>query len=177
MRSAVLQKPRALDDKPLGVTVDQLTSFGEDACGHIFMTGLGGGLFRLDGDAPPTPCTEQAASDATPPTLALSRRRAQRALRQKGFIVAVTCNEACGYTVSGRMRVSGSRTRYVLRRSSKLANAGTRVRVRLAMSTKARRALQRTLARGRRASVTIMVDARDGAGNATRRRVSIRARR
>jgi len=177
IRSAVLQKPRASDDKPLGVSLQGLSSFGEDSCGHIYMTALGGGVYRLDSDAPPMPCPEPAAPDTGPPAVALSRARSQRALRQKGFIVAVTCNEACGFTASGRMRVSGSKTRYGLRKSSKLAAAGKRVRVRLALSRKGTAALRRTLARRRRASVTITVLARDAAGNETARKVSIRARR
>ena len=178
MRSTVLKKPRAVDDKPLGVSVNGLSSLGEDSCGHIYMTALAEGtVSRLDGASPPVPCAEPAPPDGTPPSLAVSRRRAQRALRQRGFLVAVTCNEACGFTVSGRMRISGSRTRYVLRKASRLVDARKRVRVRLAMSRAGRAALRRALARGRRTSVTVTVDARDAAGNASKRSVGIRARR
>ena len=177
IRSAVLQKPRAADDKQLGVSVNGLSSFGEDSCGHVYMTALGGRVFRLDGDSPPMPCPEPAAPDTGPPTVRLSRARAQRALRQKGFVVAVTCNEPCGFSASGRMRVSGSRTRYVLRRVSKLAPAGRRVRVRLALSRRGTAALRRTLARRGRASVTVTILARDAAGNEATRKASIRARR
>jgi glucose/arabinose dehydrogenase len=186
LRSAVLAKPRASDDKPLGVSINQLSSFGEDTCGHVYMTSLAGPVYRLDGDAAPMPCPEEGGptgpggpggSDTAAPGLALSWRRAQRALRQKGFIVAVTCNEDCGFTVSGRMRISRSKRVYVLKPSSKLAAAGRRVRVRLAMSKKATRALRRALARRRRSVVTVTVEARDAAGNVATRKLRIRARR
>ena len=176
MRSAVLAKPRATDDKALGVSVDGLSGIGEDSCGHVYLSSLGGAVSRLDGDAPPTPCPD-SASDTTAPGLGVTRARSQRVLRQKGFIVAIRCNEACGFTASGKMRVSGSKTRYGLRRSSKLATAGKRVRVRLALSKRGTAVLRRTLARRRRASATVTVLARDGSGNQTTRKVSIRARR
>ena len=91
--------------------------------------------------------------------------------------MAVRCNEACGFTASGKMRVSGSKKRYGLRKSSKLAAGGRRVRVRLALSKKGTATLRRTLARRRRASATVTILARDGSGDQTSRRVSIRARR
>jgi hypothetical protein len=183
--------PRATEDAPIGVSIQQLSSFGEDSCGHVYMTALTGNVYRLDGDAPPTPCSSSGSSappgsggggpgttaDTGAPRLVLSRRRAQRALRQKGFIVAVTCNENCGFTVSGRMRISRSKTVYVLRPSSKLATAGRRVRVRLGMSKKATNALRGALARRRRVAVTVTIAARDAAGNATTRKLAIRARR
>ena len=176
MRSAVLARPRATDDKPLGVNVERVAGFGEDTCGHVYLSSLNGGIYRLDGDAPPTPCTDGSA-DAKPPGLTISRARSQRVLRQRGFIVSVRCDEPCGFTASGTMRVSGSKKRYGLRRSSKLATAGKRVRVRLALSKKGTAVLRRTLARRRRASATVTVSARDGAGNQTARKVAIRARR
>jgi glucose/arabinose dehydrogenase len=177
LRSAVLQKPRATDDRALGVSISQLSGFGEDSCGHVYLTSLGGGVWRLDGDAPPAPCPEPGTADTTAPVAKLSRARSQRVLRQKGFVVAVTCNEACGFTATGKMRVSGSRTRYGLKRSSKLANAGQRVRVRLALSKKGTATLRRTLARRRRASATVTILARDASGNQAARKVSIRVKR
>jgi hypothetical protein len=176
LRSAVLTRPRASDDRAVGLSIQGLSGFGEDSCGHIYATSLNGPLYRLDGDRPPLPCAD--AGEPGPPEIALSRRRAQRVSRQKGVIVAVTCNEVCGFTASGRMRVSGSKKRYALRKVSKLAPAGKRSRVRLRLYRKGLRAVRRTLRRkGRRAKLTVTVVARDAAGNATRRKVAIRARR
>ena len=171
MRSAVLAKPRATDDKPLGLSIGGLAGIGEDSCGHVYLSSLEGTVSRLDGNTPPAPCSD-SSSDTTAPRLGISRARSQRVLRQKGFIVSVRCNEACGFTASGTMRVSGSKKRYGLRKSSKLAASGKRVRVRLALSKKGTAVLERTLARRRGASATVTVLARDGAGNQTTRKVS-----
>jgi glucose/arabinose dehydrogenase len=40
---------RATDDRPLGVHVPSLSSFGEDEAGHIYATSLEGPVFRLTG--------------------------------------------------------------------------------------------------------------------------------
>jgi hypothetical protein len=71
------------------------------------------------------------------------------------------------------MRVSGSRKRYGPRKASRLANAGTRTRVRLLLSKRGAKALRRT----RRASATITITARDSAGNPTTAKVGIRGKR
>lgn len=38
---------RARDDRPLGLDVPQLSSFGEDAAGHVYATSLDGAVYRL----------------------------------------------------------------------------------------------------------------------------------
>jgi glucose/arabinose dehydrogenase len=177
IRSAVLAKPRATDDRPVGLTIASLSSFGEDSCGHVYATSLRGPVYRLDGDAAPAPCPEPGPADTTPPSLTLTRARSQRVLRQNGFVVSVKCSEPCGFTAGGTMRVSGSKTRYGLHKVSKLVSGGKRVRVRLALSKKGTAALRRTLARHRRASATVTVLARDAAGNGAAKKASIRARR
>jgi glucose/arabinose dehydrogenase len=47
LRSFVPGKGRAKDDRPLGVEVSQLSSFGEDRQGRIYATSLAGPVFRL----------------------------------------------------------------------------------------------------------------------------------
>jgi hypothetical protein len=39
----------ATDDRPLGLQVPSLSSFGEDNAGHIYATSLEGPVYRLDG--------------------------------------------------------------------------------------------------------------------------------
>jgi hypothetical protein len=181
LRSAVLAKPRAADDRPVGLTISSLSSFGEDSCGHIYATSLAGSLYRLDGDQPPAPCPEPdpppggapPPTDTTGPGVRVSRKRVQRVLHNKGFVIAVSCDENCGFVASGRMRLSGSRARYGLRTVSRLASAGERSRVRLLLSKRGAKALRRA----RRAAATITIAARDSAGNATTATVAIRGKR
>jgi glucose/arabinose dehydrogenase len=48
LRSLIPSLPRAKDDKPLGLSVSSLSSFGEDAAGHVYATSLSGPVYRLD---------------------------------------------------------------------------------------------------------------------------------
>ena len=68
MRSAVLaEAARDATTSRLALSIAGLSSFGEDSCGHIYMTSLGGRVYRLDGDAPPAPCPEPGPRpDASP---------------------------------------------------------------------------------------------------------------
>jgi glucose/arabinose dehydrogenase len=43
---------RADDDRPLGLQVPQLSSFGEDGAGHVYATSLEGPVYRLIADRP-----------------------------------------------------------------------------------------------------------------------------
>ena len=47
LRSFVPAKGEARDDRPLGLEVPQLSSFGEDGSGRIYATSLDGPVFRL----------------------------------------------------------------------------------------------------------------------------------
>jgi glucose/arabinose dehydrogenase len=50
LRSFVPSVGGARDDRPLGLNVSALSSFGEDAAGHIYATSLDGPVFRLIGE-------------------------------------------------------------------------------------------------------------------------------
>lgn len=47
LMSARLSAGAAADDRPLGLHVDQLSSFGEDAAGRVYAVSLGGPVYRL----------------------------------------------------------------------------------------------------------------------------------
>jgi glucose/arabinose dehydrogenase len=47
LRSFEPAAPRALDDRPLGLNVPSLSSFGEDNQGHVYATSLEGPVYRL----------------------------------------------------------------------------------------------------------------------------------
>jgi glucose/arabinose dehydrogenase len=48
LHSLIPSLPRARDDKPLGLKVPALSSFGEDNAGHVYATSLSGPVYRLD---------------------------------------------------------------------------------------------------------------------------------
>jgi hypothetical protein len=47
LRSLIPATPRARNDRPLGLHVDSLVSFGEDAEGHLYAVSLDGPVYRL----------------------------------------------------------------------------------------------------------------------------------
>jgi glucose/arabinose dehydrogenase len=48
LHSLIPALPKARDDKPLGLKVPALSSFGEDNAGHVYATSLSGPVYRLD---------------------------------------------------------------------------------------------------------------------------------
>jgi glucose/arabinose dehydrogenase len=48
LHSLIPALPSAHDDKPLGLKVPALSSFGEDSAGHVYATSLSGPVYRLD---------------------------------------------------------------------------------------------------------------------------------
>jgi hypothetical protein len=75
----------------------------------------------------------------------------------------VRCNEACGIFAGGRLHVD--KRVYRLRRLGTLAPAGKRVRIKVALGSKARRAIRGGLEHHRRIRVDVNLRARDAAGN------------
>ena len=180
--SAILVSPRTTDDAPTGLTVSTLSSFGEDSCGHVYATSLSGPVYRLDGDtftpcSEPTPPSSPPAADTRPPTVRIESRRRQRPLRLGGFRLAMSCDETCGATATGRVRIAGSKHTYVLRRVTRQLAANKRVRLKLRASKRALRALRSAFRRGKRVRVTLAVTGRDAAGNAGSAKRLVLARR
>ena len=64
IRSAVLGAPSASDDRSEGLTVSQVSSFGEDACGRVYVASRTGAVSRFVDDTP-TDCS--AFGGAPPP--------------------------------------------------------------------------------------------------------------
>ena len=176
IRSAVLAVPRATGDAPTGLTVNGLTSFGEDSCGHVYAASGAGPVYRIDGDAF-TPCPERSVPDTRAPALTIGGKARQRVLRLHGLRVALTCDETCGATVRARARVGRSKRRYALRTVTRQLAAGRRTTVTVRMPRRTRRAVARGLRHHRRVKIVATATARDAAANSSRRARSFRARR
>ncbi|MEA2458515.1 MAG: hypothetical protein QOC95_1487, partial [Thermoleophilaceae bacterium] len=169
VRSVVLSSSGASGDAGTGLSVDGLTSFGEDSCGHVYASGSST-VVRIDGDAF-TACPEPAANpspvpaDTRAPVVRMSAKRRQRALRSRGFRLAVSCDEVCAAVARGTVRISGSKRVYVLRSARRRLAADMRLKVRLRASKRALRAFRSALGRHRRVTATLTVTGRDPAGN------------
>src|SRR4051812_16541449 len=178
IRSVTL--PAAGGDAPTGLTVAGLSSFGEDSCGHLYATSLGGPVYRIDGDSF-SPCPEPPAggggggtpppgggstpADTTPPTLTLAAWPNQHALRNEGFWVRARCNELCGVNVTGTMRIGRQNHVYKLKRIARLVAANQRQMITLNLWSRGMRALRSALKNHRRVTATLNATALDAAKN------------
>jgi glucose/arabinose dehydrogenase len=182
IRSAALVAPpaRVTDDTDTGLRVSGLTSFGQDYCGHVYTASGAGTVSRIDGDSF-TPCAEggtgAGGGDTRAPRVRIGGRKRQRVARQRGLRIAVSCDETCGATISGKVRIARSKKRYVLKTTTRQLSARKRVKVKLKVSKRARSAIRRALRRHRRVKLGIRVVARDAAANQALAGKTFRARR
>jgi hypothetical protein len=157
--------------------VSHPSSFGEDACGRVYVASLDGPVYRLTttGECvlPAGSPATTAAPDRSAPALTLRVAASQRALRTGFVAVRVACDEPCAVRASGRVLVARARaaaTRPAILRTrpakASLAPGATgTLRLRLSRATRARivRALHRP---GRRATVRVTIVTSDAARNA-----------
>jgi hypothetical protein len=155
IRSVQMFAGRVSGDRDTGLAAPAITAFGEDGCGRVHVTTLGGVLYRLS--------QGEGGCDAVGVTLA-PRTVRLRAGRAGG---ALTCAVACTARVRATLRVGG---RIVGRTgtSTVTAAAGRRTALSLRIPAPTRAALRRALARGDRATATLVVTARAAAGGSRR---------
>lgn len=135
-----------------------------------------GKVLRLDvratggGAGPGGPATDRA------PALRARVPRRQRVLRLRGVVGYARCDERCRIAMGGVLRI-GKRA-YRLRRATRTAGAGERVRLKARLTKRSRRALRRALANGRRPKLRVGLRGRDTAGAPSRLvRATVRVRR
>ena len=176
--------PGASDDRPTGLHVASLSSFGEDACGRVYAASLNGPVYRIESgagtcSAPAAPPGGQppggsggagagtAGVDRTAPTLRIGAHRRQRTVRR--LRASVACDERCHVT----LRATALGRTAALRRGLVLA-AGSRVVVTARIRRAVRRAIVRRLRSHRPVTVRVRVTAADDARNAVTRTLTIR---
>ena len=156
------------DERRPGLTVSALTSFGEDACGHVYAASLNGPVYRLQ-DGAVSPCSLTGSRR-------IRRRRGwpsgvagvRKLLKKRVLRIGVRCSEACQVAVGTRLR---NVRRLATRHRNLTANQRKVVRVKLskALTKKLRKRVRR---RGF-VRIAVTVRATDAAGNvATRRRAA-----
>jgi hypothetical protein len=166
IRSVTL--PAATGDAATDLTVDGLTSFGEDSCGHVYATSGNGPVYRIDGDSF-APCAPPPGGnpppDTKPPALRLYARATQHPLLHRGFWVRMRCDELCGASVTGGFRIKGSSRRYALKRATRLVVPGKPGQVTLRLWSRGMRDLKAALRKKRRVTAVLTVSASDAARN------------
>jgi hypothetical protein len=145
------------------LSVSRLTSFGQDACGHIYAASQDGPVYRLQ-DGAPSACSLPGGTggggDTTAPVVRVSLAGAKTALKKRRLLVRVRCSEACRAAVGTRLlkvKRLGTRRRSV--------PAGHRVTVKLKLSKKVAKKLRRRVNRHHFVRISVTVHATDAAGN------------
>jgi glucose/arabinose dehydrogenase len=154
IRSAVLQGGTPVtDDADTGLTLPGITSFGTDACGHVLMASLDGGIYRL---------VQGAATGCGALGARLTAAAHQRGWRSDGRLRAhAACAAACTVTLTASFTgVRGVRAKSA--HAALAADSGATLTLRLGGS--ARRAVAAALRRGRRPSVRFTATARSATG-------------
>jgi glucose/arabinose dehydrogenase len=189
--------PAAGDDCDTGLRLNGLTSFGEDASGHIYATTGAGPVYRIDGEAPPL-CPGPAppgpgpgpggnppppgGGDPTPappdtrtPAVSIGAAHKQHVLRLRGVRLSMKCDERCRASATGVVHIRGLKRTFALERAVRQLAANKRAKVTLKASRKALRAIRKALHRHRRVTVNLTVVGRDPAGNSRRATRTVRA--
>jgi len=166
-----------------------LVSFGEDACGHVYVVSIDRGSVERIQDGAPGPCVFKAAPpplppapppgggsgppplpDRTSPRVSIRVARKGRVGRRAQPRVLLTASENCRVTIKARL--AGTR----LKRVRTPLRGGHRTTVRLRPKTNAIKRINRALRRHRRVTMKVSVVAVDAAGNVGRvtRRLNVR---
>ena len=130
LRSIVLAEGSSSDHRSEGLSTGaamSLVSFGEDACGHLYVVSDDGPVTRLSETSPAPVCTTPAppveavpgpGSSAPPETVTsepdrfapvarVGVRHRQRILRSRTLVFSVRCSEPCQLVASARVRGTG----------------------------------------------------------------------
>jgi glucose/arabinose dehydrogenase len=197
VRSVAL--PAGRDDAAVtGLTVDGLTSFGEDSCGHVYASAGSGPVYRIDGDAfvpcgegstpppgpgpspgpgpTPGPGPGPAPGDTRKPRVKIGSARSEDMLRLHGVRLSVKCDEMCGATITGRVQIAHVKRTFALKRVARPLAANKRAKVTLRASRRTLKAIRSGLRHHRRVTARIVAVGRDAAGNAGLAKRTVRAR-
>jgi glucose/arabinose dehydrogenase len=184
--AAHLAESGATGNAPLGLSADSVVSFGEDACGHVYVASAAGPVFRIEPGSGPLPCDPAGpprSPDTVPPRLELGLSGARHAAVRGALLVAVSCDEECFVVGRALIRIRRKRRARIggwafrPARDRKRIAAGGSATLRLSLSRKQRAAVHRALRRRARVFARIALSATDHDGNRVERRLRIRQRR
>ena len=168
--------------------VSQLSAFGEDACGRVYVTSLGGPVYRLGpsetcaplgGPAPPGgpgPGPVAPGPGTRAPRLTFGTVPAQRILKTHDALVPVRCDVQCTLRLTGKVTVAGA-PKVSVGSVGRTVAANTRVTLVMAVGVKGRRAIAAGLRRHRDVAVAVRATVSDTAGNRAVRTLHVRAKR
>ncbi len=184
LSGTTLATATASGDHDLGLSVPSLSGMGEDACGRVYVTLLGGDVKRLVNDsggytctaalatpqAPGTPPAQQPVptpsglrSDKTPPKLSVSFASHQHGAELGRLILHLGCNEHCTLLAHATLHI-GSHS-HALAAVRVVIAAGSHVTLKMKLSGALRSLVRAALRRHRHPRVAVHLRVADAAGN------------
>jgi hypothetical protein len=157
-------------DAPLGLSASGVVSFGQDACGHIYVATLGGQVLRLQPTSGDFPCK-------LAPELKLKTKTARRAARKGAIVFRASCDEDCDVSADGAVRIAGRKRKLKADADGGRVQIGDQLRLKLDLSKKEGRRLRRALRRGAKAKAKIVASATGGGGGTDTERRKVKQRR
>jgi glucose/arabinose dehydrogenase len=146
-------------------------SFGEDACGHVYVAQFSGVVSRIEPTSGPFPCAPQLALPSAPrvdvaaPRLSVDVRKGKRAGARGELSLIVGCDENCSVQGAGKVRLPGKDIG--LDPDSEALVAGVPETLHLDLSRKEARRLLGALKDGEKAKAVVNLSASDSTGNRT----------
>ena len=169
--SALLFAGGSSENGPTGLSAPFVVSFGEDACGHVYVVSGSGQVSRIAPVGASGACSPQTAldspplGDTTPPTLSVDVSKARRAANRGAVRLVVGCDESC--VVSGEGEVAKKGKDLGLDPGSEQLAAGVPEALDLELSGREARRLRSALKRGSKARAVVDLLANDATGNQT----------
>jgi len=157
LRTITLGPGFAANDAGTGIVAAGTVSFGQDACGHIYVAQIGGPVSRLQPTTGAFPCK-------LAPVLKVKTKSAKRAAKKGAIVLKVECDEDCDAVGDGFIRVQGAKKKLKADADSSRVQIGDTVKLKLDLSKGQTRRLRKALAAGRRAKAKIEVSATGGGG-------------
>jgi glucose/arabinose dehydrogenase len=154
-----------------GLTANFVVSFGEDACGHVYVA-HGNAVSRIQQTSGTPACQPQTVlqppnqmttGDATGPSLSVDARKGRRAAARGDVTLTVGCDEACTVHGAGTIPLPGKDIG--LDPDDATLSAGVLGALHLDLSGKEARRLRRELGDGGKAKARVELTAADAAGN------------
>jgi hypothetical protein len=181
LHSAVLGPGPPSAHGPLGLSASGVSSFGQDACGHIYVATFSGTVFRIQPTSGPFPCK-------VAPGLTVETKSARRAAAKGAVVIKALCDEDCDLSaqVFVVIRRGGAASSAKRGRRGRVIPAvpvnvrlqlGRKARLRFDLSKKRTRRLRKVLARGGKAVAKVHASATGGGGGTTTVNRKVKQRR
>jgi len=116
----------------------------------------------INAPSPQSPPPPPRVPDTTAPTATLLGKTSQKLA--KAIAVAVSCNEPCTATATGKLSLPNAAARHTLKTTAGSIAAGGTLKLKLEVPKKAHQAARKALTRGKRVKANLKIVVRDAAG-------------